>query len=231
MAITAWGGTTSDQRGLSDFRATMSGGGARPNLFGVGINFPEDIPTAGASTLGDTTFFVKSAGLPASNLGTIEVPYLGMQFKVAGDRTFDPWTITVINDTDFVLRNAFERWVNFINTSGGRAGLTNPNQVAANRGYTCSLSVWQLTKAELGGGAGAAYSVDPTQRIESVRGYELHGCWPTNVSTIDLAYDSNDTIEEFTVEFQVSWMEGADIDPTSGNALTLGDSGLVPSVN
>ena len=247
MAVAAWGNPDSGDRGLTDFRAVMGGGGARPNLYACEINFPAGvINTAGATTLNDTQFMVKAAALPASNLGSIEVPYMGMQFKVAGDRTFDPWTITVINDAEFDIRGAFERWANFINIGGARSGLTNPGAGAgAGSNYTTTMSVYQLIKAlpdnavaapppappAAAPPAAAPLAINAGKQLVATRGYTFYGVFPTNVSAIDLAYDSNDTVEEFTVELQVSWWEAQAMDATTGNAETTGDGGNVFSVN
>ena len=97
--------------GVDDFKAKIRGGGARPNLFKATINFP-------GYANGDvelTSFLCEAAQLPASIMGTIIVPFRGRQLKMAGDRTFDVWTPTIINDTDFNVRNAMERWMNGMN--------------------------------------------------------------------------------------------------------------------
>jgi hypothetical protein len=111
-------------RTLEDFKARLIGGAARPNLFEVELTFP-NFATEGTS--GDNTtdqtrtvselsrFMIKTANLPASNVGVIEVPFRGRTLKIAGDRTFDVWTVTVINDVDFSIRTAFEKWMNAIN--------------------------------------------------------------------------------------------------------------------
>jgi hypothetical protein len=232
MAVAAWGNPDSGDRGLTDFRAVMGGGGARSNLYACDINFPLGIiDVAGSTTVDDTRFMVKAAALPASTVGSIEVPYLGMQFKVAGDRTFDPWTITVINDTSFDIRSAFERWANFINVGGARSGLSNPGVGAVGNVYTSTMNVYQLIKTPLDGGGAAVYSINASNRLTATRGYRFYGVWPSNVSAIDLAYDSNDTVEEFTVELQVSWWEAQAFDSASDNPETAGDGGNVFSVN
>lgn len=231
MAIDPWVPIQSQTRGLTDFRDVLARGGARPNLYECDIVFPRGvINAAGDSRVADTQFLIKAAALPASNVGSIEVPYMGMQFKVAGDRTFDPWTITVINDTTFDIKGAFERWANIINAAGARSGLVDPSE-AAGRGYTTQMTVWQLTKAVPDGGDAAVYDINPANRLTATRGYQLHGCWPSNVSSIDLAYDSNDTVEEFTVELQVSWWEAASFGDAADAPEAPGTGGQVFSVN
>ena len=122
--------------GVDDFKSKLRGGGARPNLFKATVNFP-------AYAGGDvelTSFLCKAAQLPASVMNVIEVPFRGRQLKIAGDRTFETWTVTVLNDTDFNVRNAMERWMNGINAHAANTGLTNPVD------YEADLIVEQLDK-------------------------------------------------------------------------------------
>lgn len=166
--------------GVDDFKSKLRGGGARPNLFKATVNFP-------AYAGGDvelTSFLCKAAQLPASVMAQIDVPFRGRQLKVAGDRTFEPWTVTVLNDTDFTVRNSMEQWMNGINAHAANTGLTNPVD------YQADLIVEQLDKSG-----------------DTVKTYNFRGCFPTNVSAIELSYDTNDAIEEFTVEFQVQYWE------------------------
>ena len=173
--------------------------GVRPNLFLATFNFPGGTSTAltGIPTSTDDKDLVnilcKSAALPASNLGVIEVPFRGRTVKIAGDRTFDTWTATFINDRDFKLRNAMERWMRAINAhEANTAELITPNS----SGYVADIYIEQLERDSSAGGG-------------VLRTYKLYGCFPTNVSQIDLAYDSNDQIEDFTVEFQLQyWTAG-----------------------
>ena len=166
--------------GVDDFKAKLKGGGARPNLFKATINFP-------AYAGGDveiTSFLCEAAQLPGSVMGMITIPFRGRQLKIAGDRTFDTWTPTIINDTDFKVRNSMERWMNGINAHKANTGLTSPVD------YQADLVVEQL------------------DRDESVlKTYNFRGCFPTNITPIELAYASNDTIENFQVEFQVQYWE------------------------
>ena len=149
-----------------------------------------------------TNLLCKSAALPGSNLGVIEVPFRGRTVKIAGDRTFDTWSATFFNDKDFKLRTFFEQWANSINThEGNTSPLFTPN---ASSGYTADLGVKQLEK-------------DASDEGSVLRTYNLKYCFPTNVSQIDLAYDSNDQIEEFSVEFQYSYFTaGAGNDSRAG---------------
>ena len=173
---------------VSQFLQTI-GQGVKPNMFLIDVQFPQSIALQTEdATL--TNILCKSAALPGSNLGVIEVPFRGRTVKIAGDRTFDTWTATFFNDKDFKLRAFFEQWANSINThEGNTSPLFTPNN---STGYTADLGVKQLEK-------------DASEEGAILRQYTLHYCFPTNVSPIDLAYDSNDQIEEFTVEWQYSY--------------------------
>ena len=167
------------------------GQGVKPNMFMVDVNFPGALGKS-ADDLETTNIMCKSAALPGSNLGVIEVPFRGRTVKIAGDRTFDTWTVTFFNDKDFKLRAFFEEWANKINThEANTSELFAPN---SSTGYTADLKVKQLEK-------------DDTTTGSVLRQYTLFYCFPTNVSQIDLAYDSNDQIEEFTVEWQYSYFK------------------------
>ena len=172
---------------VSTFLQTI-GQGVKPNMFLIDINFPSPIALQSAEKE-LTDILCKSAALPGSNLGVIEVPSRGRTVKIAGDRTFDTWTATFFNDKDFKLRSFFEQWANSINTHDDN---TAPLFRPSNDGYMASLFVKQLEK-------------DASAEGAILRTYQLHHCFPTNVSPIDLAYDSNDQIEEFTVEWQYSF--------------------------
>ena len=166
--------------GVDDFKSKLVGGGARSNLFKATVNFPGY--AAGDVEL--TSFMCKAAQLPASVIAPITVPFRGRQVQFAGDRTFEPWTVTIINDTDFAFRNAFERWMNGINQHQNNTGLTNPAD------YQADMIVEQLDKSGV-----------VTKR------YDFRGTFPTNISAIDLSYDNENAIEEFTVELQVQYWE------------------------
>ena len=166
--------------GVDDFKSKLSGGGARPNLFKATINFP----SYAGGDVEFTSFMVKGAGLPASTVNVIEIPFRGRQLKIAGDRTFESWTITVLNDVDMKVRNSFETWMNGINEHTNNTGLSNPQD------YQADLIVEQLDK-----------NGNITKR------YDLRGAFPVNISQIDLRYDTGDAIEEFTVELQYQYWE------------------------
>ena len=181
---------------LSKFKGILAGGGARPNLFEVNIDkFPG---TAEPLTVSDDLrFLCKGAQLPESTVGLVEIPFRGRTFKVAGDRTFAPWSITVINDVDFKIRNAMEDWMQFIAQYGDGSGATNPND------YMVDATVSQLLRDPTTQG-GTTGEGTHTKRTDAGQ-YTFYDIFPTSVSAIDLSYDSSDVIEEFTVEFQVQY--------------------------
>lgn len=165
------------------------GQGVKPNMFEVSIPFP----TALGASADDTellTFLAKSSNLPGSTIGSIDVPFRGRTVRIAGDRTFDNWSATFFNDKDMKTRALFEQWMDNMNTHvGNTAPLFTPGGTA---NYMKDLEVRQLEKdGELNGSV--------------IRAYKFWHCFPTSISQIDLAYDSNDQIEEFTVEFQMSY--------------------------
>ena len=199
-------------RTLDQFKGRMLGGGARPNLFECELFFPSDSIPVGTTedALSDKTrFLVKAANLPASTLGVIDIPFRGRNLKIAGDRTFDPWTITVINDSDFIVRTAFERWMNLINKHEDNAGKNNPVD------YQKEVYVKQFGRAATNG----ATPTSATQ-IPVLKQYKFYGVFPTSVSDITLSYDSSDTIEEFTVDLQVQWWDA--LDPSGATQLGTG---------
>ena len=178
---------------LTDFRSKLNFGGARPNLFEIEI---PNWPGATSEARRDLQILCKGAQLPESTIGLVEVPFRGRTFKVAGDRTFAPWTITVINDVDMTIRNSMEEWMQIIAQYQDGSGRVDPER------YQREATVKQLTRRSSNrgdnSGGGLAARSDAGQ-------YRFYGIFPTNISAIDLSYDSADTIEEFTVEFQVNY--------------------------
>ena len=184
--------TSRENKTISQFKSALVGGGARPNLFEVELT---TFPTAAANADWDPNnfrFMCKAAQLPASTIANIDVPFRGRIFKVAGDRTIDTWTITIINDEDFRIRNAMEAWMDGIAKLSNNLGATNPSA------YMRNATVFQL-----GRGANPRSENADGDRNAVLAEYEFIDMFPTNISQIDLSYDSSDTIEEFTVEFQV----------------------------
>ena len=186
-------------RTLSQFKSKLSGGGARPNLFEVSITaFPSAIESAWGS--GDDAenglfkFMCKAAQLPASTIANVDVPFRGRILKVAGDRTFAPWTISVINDENFIIRTAFERWANVVSKLDDATGVTSPSS------YMTDAYVQQL-----GRGSTINSTTNDGANSSVLRTYKFYDIFPTNISEIALSYDTGDTIEQFDVEFQVQY--------------------------
>ena len=175
---------------ISDFKTALIGGGARPNIFEVSFgNAP-----ANAGTL-DPNFIMlcKAANLPASNIASIDVPFRGRTFKVAGDRTYDTWSITVINDTNFLIRTFMENWMQHIGQYKDASGASNPVD------YMANATVTQLSRSA------TTITATSGSGVTDAKQYKFEDIFPTNISAIDLSFDSSDAIEEFTVEFQVNY--------------------------
>tara|TARA_A100001388_G_C28575794_1_gene406479 strand:+ start:85 stop:693 length:609 start_codon:yes stop_codon:yes gene_type:complete len=188
---------TFGNREIRDFRNKLTGGGARSNLFEVDIAYPTGLGAdATGSAVNDGQFLIKAAEIPAANLGNIPVPFRGRVLPVAGDRTFDPWTVTIINDTNFVIRNAMEQWSNFINDIQTNQGEINP------AAYQTSATVKQLSRKGKDEG-----------KIDVLRTYKFEGIYPNAVSSIPLDYGATDQIEEFQVTFNYLFWEVADSKP------------------
>ena len=169
-------------RTISDFKSKLTGGGARANLFEVVLTFP-DLAQPANDVLDKSRFLVKAARLPASNISPIDVAFRGRILKIAGDRTFDSWSITVINDTDFAIRSAFENWMNVINRLSDNTGAVNPAD------YQADCYVYQLDRDG-----------------QALRSYRFFDTFPTQVGPIELSYEATG-IQEFTVELQVQYLE------------------------
>ena len=181
--------TTRENKTISQFKSQLIGGGARPNLFEVELT---TLPAGIAWPADNFRYMCKAAQLPASVIANIDIPFRGRIFKVAGDRTIEPWSITVINDEDFRIRKAMEEWVDLIAKLENNLGATDPNA------YMVNAKVFQL-----GRGSTPSSKNNAGDRNAVLREYEFIDIFPTSVSSIDLSYDSSDTIEEFTVDFQV----------------------------
>jgi hypothetical protein len=176
---------------INDIRAQLTFGGARPSLFQVIISNPVN-PVADLKT----PFLCRTAQIPSSQLGLIEVPYFGRKLKIAGDRTFDPWTVTIINDEDFLVRNAMETWNN-------------------------SIQLYQQNVNNLGSGAPTLYKSQATvtqygKAGEILRVYQFNGIFPQVVSPIELDWNTTDEIEVFQVQFQYDNFEV--LNSITGNA-------------
>ena len=167
---------------ITDFKAKLSGGGARANQFKVTMPFPGYAQVGGE--IEELAFLCKATNLPEMTIGTVEVPFRGRSIKIAGDRTIGDWSITVLNDTNFKLRNAFERWQNGINNMSDNEGLTNPAD------YQTDAFVDQLDR-----------------NGNNIKSYTLRSCFPTSIGSVDLSYAPTETIQTFGVTFRFQFME------------------------
>jgi hypothetical protein len=170
---------------VNEFRSQMQGDGARPNLFEVTVPFPAFAVPGNAQT--NMSFMCKTAQLPGATVGIVPVQYFGRELKFAGNRTFVDWTVSVINDEDFIIRNGFERWMNGINS---HAGNLRNDAAQTPLGYSVDSEVRQYGK-----------------NGDVLKKYKFIGMFPTDLSPIDVDWGSNDTIEEFTVTFSYQWWE------------------------
>ena len=199
-----------DSRTIDAFKSKLVGGGARPNLFEVELQWPDFLTSQIDDDVQEMArFMVKAANLPASNITPIDVPFRGRNLKIAGDRTFDVWTVTIINDTDFKLRNAFEAWMNGIARLSNNTGATKPQD------YMTDAFVHQLGRGySQGRFSGQNSQTAGNSSVIPLKSYKFVDIFPVAVSSIELSYDSSDTIEEFTVEFAVQTFESLSTDAT-----------------
>ena len=167
---------------INDFKAVLAGGGSRANQFQVPMPFPGYAAQGGETRV--MSFLCRSTNLPGMTLGEVGVPFRGRLLYIAGDRSFETWTTTIMNDTDFLLRNAYERWMNGINALSDNSGLENPSD------YQVDAFVDQLDRAG-----------------SVIKSYTFRGLFPLTIANIDLAYDTNDAVEEFEVTYRYQFFE------------------------
>jgi len=176
---------------IEQFKGVLKGGGVRPTMYQVSINFPADVVSPGLSADGDNkvSFLCKAAQLPASQVTPIEIPFRGRKLKVAGDRTFENWSVTIINDDSFLIKNSMEKWSEKIQRHNFALGETRLNN------YFSDAFVRQLDRD-----------------ASLLRTYSFRGIWPVEVSAIDLGFDQ-DGVEEYTVQFAVQYWSADKEDP------------------
>ena len=183
---------------IENFKAVLQGGGVRPTMFQVEMSFPEAAAVDTTQVANDGEFLIKASNLPASTVGQVDVPFRGRKLKVTGDRAFEDWTITVINDVSFDLRKAFEKW----------------SEICQNMNYALGAN-------ELNDYFGTAIVRQLDRDSNQLRAYRFEGIWPTSVDAIDLDMDSTDTVEEFGVTFAVQyWSAFAGDDPGTAGTPT-----------
>lgn len=179
------------QRSIEDFKAVLQGGGVRPTMFEVELTFPESVVADSTEITRTSTFLIQAAQMPASVVGTIEVPFRGRKLKVSGDRSFEPWNVQVLNDVTFGLRVAFEKWSEKIQNHNYALGSTSLAD------YFASAIVRQLDR-------------DGSQ----LRAYSFEGIWPANIGAVDLDFNATDDVERYDVTFNVQyWSAAKDGDP------------------
>lgn len=181
---------------IADFKAQMIGGGARPNQFRVDLTFPSYVGL-GAIAGQRAQFLCKAAQLPASTIETLPVLYRGRPVNFAGERTFQPWTVTIYNDTTFGIRNALEQWQSGIQNYNTTDGRTNPSD------YQVDLTVTQLDRS------GA-----------EIKSYKFVDAMPTLIGAVALDYEQQNAIEMFDVEFTYNFFT-SDTGASSGFGLNV----------
>lgn len=175
------------------FRSKLQFGGARPNLYEVVVSMPGEAGSASE----EFTFMCRSASMPGMTVGTVRVPYFGRFIKFAGDRMFEDWSVRVINDEDFLVRNAFEAWQNRLAMiDQGTPAIENAVAVGGHEALYVDITITQLAKDGL----------TPLKR------YHLKKAHPMMIGAIELAYDANDVIEEFDVVFAYDYFVTDEID-------------------
>jgi hypothetical protein len=187
-------------RTITGFKERLAGGGARPNLFEVSIpRMPQGVTWDGQAQR-TFNFLCDATSMPASTVDPINVPFRGRILKVAGDRTIDIWSVTVINDEDFIIRTAFEQWANLISKLDNASGATAPSS------YMVDAFVHQLGRGyDRNKFSTNNSNLFPEGRATPLRTYKMYDIWPSSIGAIELSYADNNTIERFTVDFQVQW--------------------------
>jgi len=185
---------------INDIKSQLTYGGASPALFLVKLTFPIGLNLdVGSAKKNDAeskmSFMCKAAQIPSQTVGVVEVPYFGRKLKVAGNRTFEDWTVTIINDEDFLIRATLEEWNKAINSHEGNlrsnGATTNPNS------YKGTAEVWQYSKAE---------------GVLPLRKYIFEGIFPSSLAAIDLSWETTDAIQEFTTTFSYDYWEITDVE-------------------
>lgn len=187
-------------RTITGFKERLAGGGARPNLFEVSIPKMPNGVTWSTQAQRTFNFLCDATSMPASTVDPINVPFRGRILKVAGDRTIDQWSVTVINDEDFIIRTAFEQWANLISKLDNASGATSPSA------YMVDAYVYQLGRGyDKSKFSTTNSNIFPEGQVKPLRTYRMYDIWPSSVGAIELSYADNNAIERFTVDFQVQW--------------------------
>ena len=174
------------RKSIENFKSALANGGVRPTMFSVEITFPQIVVNNQAELNEKALFLVKAATLPGSQIGIIDVPFRGRKLKVSGDRNFADWQTTIVNDTDFKLCRAMEKWSEVIQNMNFAIG---ENEL---ENYFATAEVRQLDR-----------------QGKQLRVYEFNGIWPNNIADIPLSFETQDTIEEYDVAFCVQYWHAA----------------------
>ena len=168
---------------INQFRAELKNGGVRPNQFAMSITFPQAVPNS--SSLNRTSsFLVNVAELPGVSIGTVPIYYRGRELKLPGDKSFAPFTCTILNDTDFSLRAGIEGWMNLIENNINKQGYTDPAL------YLSTISISQLDRSG-----------------NTLRNYMMYGAYPNDIGAVGLDFSANDQLSTFQVAFQYQHYE------------------------
>ena len=182
---------------IQAFTTALQGGGARANQFQVTM--------AGGGATGiqsrGFSFLCRGAQIPAMTIGEVAVPYRGRQLFLAGDRTYDAWTVTIMNDRSYGIRSQLESWMNNLQDIGN----STSSAVSDSQSYYATATVKQLDRND-----------------SIIRTYTLEGCWPQTLDAIDLAFDTNDAVQEFGATFRFNFMTASSVGGTAaGGSLTI----------
>ena len=169
---------------IIQFKTTLKNGGARPNQFQVTITFPNSLVALNQAYARPSNFLVTVAELPGQTIGITPVYYRGREVKLAGDKVFAPFTCTILNDTEFKLRDGLERWMNSIESNGTKDGVSNPSD------YQAILVVSQLDRSG-----------------NVLRTYRMFGAFPTDISPVGLDFSANDQLSTFGATFQYQYFD------------------------
>lgn len=194
---------------VQDFRSQLNQDGARPNLFRCEMVFPLNLASGGAQT--QFTFMARASQLPGDTIGVAPLFWMGREFKQAGNRTFAEWTITIVNDEDYQTRDAFEKWMSKMNSHVGN--LRDPAFLKGDTGYQADGFITAMGKTG-----------------PDLKGYKFVGCFPIDLSPMEMDFGANDTIQEYAVTLAYQWWEWdyGQNGPTTDSSGSSGGAGLGP---
>lgn len=209
---------------IQDFKTRgLTLGGARPSLFQVSMNLPGALPVGGGFQE-KFAFTCSAASIPASTVNSVDIPYFGRQIKVAGDRTFDNWSVTVMNDEDYIVRNAFEAWSNALNSLVGNKRLIGSSEASIGTSYKVDAAVTHFAKGGIGGTAGA----NDTGINSIIKQYQFVGLFPLELDAMQMSWDATNQIQTFGVTFAYDyWLPLTDGTTTIDTGASGGSSAAI----